>query len=249
MIDDSGGVRSGLAKLSAGLSVGRSVAARKRRLVGFIVPFAFGAALTVGVYFTLADRRRSDNIARFEEIVSEMAAALQANLDLQFETLHGIPPFFAASDEVSRSDFSVFVRPAMRRYSSIYVFQWLPRVTAADRVAFEALLRAEGYPGSGLREILDAENARPAADRPEALSDADSLESQAERLEGRRRDEARWWGRGVIYSALGDRERAMELLQQFEPQWWYDYSWEPGVVIYEPLRDHPEFQELMRPKG
>ena len=167
MTDDRGGVRSGLTKLGAGLSVGRSVSARRRRLVGFIVPFAFGAALTVGVYFTIADRRRSDKLARFEEIVSEMAAALQANLDLQFETLHGIPPFFAASDNVTRSDFSVFVRSAMRRYSSIYVFQWLPRVTAADRVAFEALLRAEGYQGSGLREIVDAENARPAADRPE----------------------------------------------------------------------------------
>ncbi|MCH7717461.1 MAG: CHASE domain-containing protein [Gemmatimonadetes bacterium] len=167
MNEDSGSARRRLAKLNAELSAGDGVVVRKQRLVGFLVPLALGAALTVGIYLIIAKRQQTDKAARFEEVVSEMASALQTNFDLQFETLHAIPPFFAASDHVSRGDFSAFVRPAMRRYPSIYVFQWLPRVTAADRGGFEALLRDEGYQGSGLREIVDAENARPAANRPE----------------------------------------------------------------------------------
>jgi tetratricopeptide (TPR) repeat protein len=81
-----------------------------------------------------------------------------------------------------------------------------------------------------------------------ALSDADSLEWQAELLEGRQRDQARWWCRGVIYGALGDRERAMELFRQFEPQW-YHGPWDHVRAIYEPMSDYPPLQELMRPKG
>ncbi len=167
MNEDSGSARRGLAKLNTALSAGATVAVRKQRLVGFLVPLAVGAALTVGIYVILANGQQTEKAARFEEVVSEMASALQTNFDLQFETLLAIPPFFAASDHISRSDFSTFVRPAMRRYPSIYVFEWLPRVTAADRRGFEALLRDEGYQSSGLREIVDAENARPAANRPE----------------------------------------------------------------------------------
>ena len=166
MGDDSGSSRRALPKLGAGLTAGRGVATG-RRLVGFVLPVAIGAALTILVYVTLTERERSEKVARFEVAVSAMATALQANLDLEFETLLAIPPFFAASDEVTRSDFSLFVRPAMRRYQGVYAFQWLPRITAADRVAFETLLRTEGHQDSGLQEMVDDEDTQSAAARAE----------------------------------------------------------------------------------
>jgi tetratricopeptide (TPR) repeat protein len=81
-----------------------------------------------------------------------------------------------------------------------------------------------------------------------AVSDANVLEAQADQLEGRQRDEARHWGRGVIYAALGDLDRAWELLRQFEP-WWEHSAWDHVRMIYEPMRNHAEFQEMLRPKG
>jgi tetratricopeptide (TPR) repeat protein/TolB-like protein len=55
--------------------------------------------------------------------------------------------------------------------------------------------------------------------------------------------------RGVIAGALGDLGGAVNLLRQgFAGGKWYsvDMKWDP---ILDPLRDHPGFQELMRPKG
>jgi tetratricopeptide (TPR) repeat protein len=57
-----------------------------------------------------------------------------------------------------------------------------------------------------------------------------------------------YW-QGVIAAALGERQQAVDFLRESYDQGrlhdWYD-----GVrVEFESLRDHPDFQELMRPKG
>ena len=50
--------------------------------------------------------------------------------------------------------------------------------------------------------------------------------------------------RAQIAAALGERERAMELLRRSSP------LWEAHVdPLLEPLWDYPPFQEWLRPKG
>jgi DNA-binding SARP family transcriptional activator/TPR repeat protein len=53
------------------------------------------------------------------------------------------------------------------------------------------------------------------------------------------------YNHGSIVGVLGDRERAVELIR--EPGWLLPLFRES--VLWEPLRDYPPFQELMRPKG
>ena len=55
--------------------------------------------------------------------------------------------------------------------------------------------------------------------------------------------------RAMIAAALGERERATELLIDFSAEWFHmahDWAHDPR---FEPLRDYPPFQELIRPKG
>ncbi len=57
------------------------------------------------------------------------------------------------------------------------------------------------------------------------------------------------YGLAQIAAALGDRERAVELLRQaaehmLEPVMWFHVN-----PYLEPLWDYPPFQELIRPKG
>jgi tetratricopeptide (TPR) repeat protein len=85
-------------------------------------------------------------------------------------------------------------------------------------------------------------------DTAQALSDADALENLAQSLEGPARAGARWWNRGVIYGALGDHERAMELFREFQNQWNHG-AYDHIRVLFEPLRDYEPFQEFLRPKG
>jgi tetratricopeptide (TPR) repeat protein len=57
-----------------------------------------------------------------------------------------------------------------------------------------------------------------------------------------------YW-RAAISGALGERDDGLNLLRQAFSEGWY-HSWEHAwYAELAPLRDHPEFQELMRPKG
>jgi CHASE1-domain containing sensor protein len=167
MNDDSQTAPGLLGKISSGSLAGDGSSAHTRRIAEILAPFVLGTALTIGWFVVSSEQVRRDKSLRLEGIASTMAAALNSNFELQFETLNSLPAFFVASDDVTRSDFGIFVRRAMRRFPSIYAFQWLPRVEAADRAAFEARLRVDGIGGNGIREIIDSQNAQPAADRAE----------------------------------------------------------------------------------
>ena len=57
-----------------------------------------------------------------------------------------------------------------------------------------------------------------------------------------------WYGRLVIAGALGSHDRVAELTKDGYGQW--DFSWYDRVnMFFDPIRDRPDFQELMRPKG
>jgi hypothetical protein len=62
-----------------------------------------------------------------------------------------------------------------------------------------------------------------------------------------------YW-RACIAAALGERERAVDLLRQaFAEGEWYSrvilhYYWN-SQIDFESLQNYPPFQELMRPKG
>jgi hypothetical protein len=75
------------------------------------------------------------------------------------------------------------------------------------------------------------------------LSDAAWFEDVPDRTFG-------WWSRGVIYGALGDRERAMGLFRRAFQSRWMQRAWGDYIrVEYEPMRGYPPFEELLRPKG
>jgi hypothetical protein len=54
---------------------------------------------------------------------------------------------------------------------------------------------------------------------------------------------------GAIVGALGERERAVDLLREAfaEGRYFYLYDW--AKVEFTPLREYPSFEELIRPKG
>ena len=55
--------------------------------------------------------------------------------------------------------------------------------------------------------------------------------------------------RARIAAALGERERAVALLQDAFAQGWEYSVWDHRSIDFESLRDYPPFQKLLRPKG
>jgi CHASE1-domain containing sensor protein len=128
-----------------------------------------GVALSAAASFAVRLREGETERLAFERRASELAAALALGFDVPLEVLRGIPALFEASSDVTRGEFQRFVRGALARHRSIYALEWIPRVSRAERAAYEARARDEGIPGFQFSEDAGLGRMVRAAERPEHL--------------------------------------------------------------------------------
>ena len=85
-------------------------------------------------------------------------------------------------------------------------------------------------------------------DREEALEITRWLETLDRSYQSVRGNPTAW--RSIIAAALGDGESAVALYRQALAEGYiFDFPWNWWTLAFEPIRDYPPFQELMRPKG
>jgi two-component system NtrC family sensor kinase len=89
---------------------------------------------------------------QFHQQADRLNVALQQSINNHLEALYSLQAFYSASTEVSRQDFKQFVQPTLSRNSAIHSFNWVLRVPAAQKAAYEAAIRAEGFPGFQIYE-------------------------------------------------------------------------------------------------
>ena len=105
----------------------------------------------LGIFIALmgsrfVERRELSNAMReFDQISSRHAADLQRRIAVSLEGISSIKGLYAASQEVERDEFRVFVQGILERQPEIRAVSWIPRVTSVERAAFERAVREEGY--------------------------------------------------------------------------------------------------------
>jgi PAS domain S-box-containing protein len=80
------------------------------------------------------------------EKTAERTTALQVRSSSALEVLHAVVGLYAASQEVTQSEFEVFVSLVAPRYPEITAVMWVPRVPAAERQAFVQAARGDSLP-------------------------------------------------------------------------------------------------------
>jgi CHASE1-domain containing sensor protein len=83
----------------------------------------------------------------FEARARLIADTMQSRFNEYEGTLQFVRDFFYNSVTVNRQEFSNFVKGAIYRYPAIQALAWNPRVTDAEREAFEESVRKEGFDG------------------------------------------------------------------------------------------------------
>jgi PAS domain S-box-containing protein len=126
-----------------------------------------GFLLAVAVYGVSARYERKRAAAQFEAYLAERASALEAETLAIFDALHSLEAFFDASEEVTREEFSTFVKGTLSRNSAIRAMEWIPRVPGNDRQAHEARGRAVGLAGYYITSRLGGGRIGPASQRAE----------------------------------------------------------------------------------
>ncbi|MBD1588742.1 diguanylate cyclase [Pseudomonas typographi] len=127
------------------------------------VGLACGALVTASLTLGLQRLAEQQLRQRFELLASERYSRLYERFAEQLQCLDTLRRYFAYSEGVTRSAFNGFAAPLLQRTQS---YSWLPRVSDAERAAFEQYAQASGAPGYVIRERV-GEQWVPAAHRPE----------------------------------------------------------------------------------
>ena len=80
-----------------------------------------------------------------KRLAHERTEVIRGQILRSMEVLHGIEGLFEARGDVTREEFRIFVSPALERQPELQALAWDPRVPGAERTAWEARARAEGF--------------------------------------------------------------------------------------------------------
>lgn len=99
------------------------------------------------------------------EQVEERAQAIEAEISHSLSVITSIRSFYLASEFVSRKEFNVFTTPYFAELDSIQALEWIPKVSASQRAAYEKRARDEGLPGFQFTEKSSEGKMVPATER------------------------------------------------------------------------------------
>lgn len=124
-----------------------------------------GVLVTWQAFNMVSEWERQRVQQAFRSAATDRVLMIQREIDQNLGVVQDIGSFFAASREVGRREFRKFVGPALKRHSSIAALQWIPRVSEAERAAFEKAAR-RSFSRFSINELNPAGELIRAARRP-----------------------------------------------------------------------------------
>jgi len=134
-----------------------------------LIVFAIGAAISVGLAFSLRAQSRARERAAFDAETTTIVANLRSAFELPLEVVESTAALFEASRDVTRAEFARFVKPALERYPGVRALEWIPVVPASERLRYETAARSDGLEGFQFRQRNARGEMVPAAARDEYL--------------------------------------------------------------------------------
>lgn len=137
-----------------------------RRYVEFVA--LLGVMISVLAYLRLDADHREHVTERFQQKIDRVAASLERELNLSFETVRFVKSLYEASEFVSADEFKRFTRETLVNNETVAKIAWVPRVSAEERGRFELDRQAE-LPGFEIRETSPDGRLQRAPQRSEYL--------------------------------------------------------------------------------
>ena len=117
------------------------------RVFGPTIPvFILGSVLSVVAFFVVQNWEEERSRNAFENAAHEHSFTLQKSLLSVLEAVESIKALYAASRDVTRAEFGEFAAIEIGDRPAIQALEWIPRVKASERAAYEAAARRDGHP-------------------------------------------------------------------------------------------------------
>ena len=123
-----------------------------RRYIPAALTFWIGTSLSLAASALVWHSENQRMQVQFHEQADRLNVTLQQSINNNLEVLYSLQAFYSASTEVSKQDFKQFVGPTLSRHSAVHSLNWILRVPAAQKAAYEAAIRAEGFPAFQIYE-------------------------------------------------------------------------------------------------
>ncbi len=121
--------------------------------------FVFGFIIAAGGFFAIQNLSRSQAQQEFQAPATQFTATLGEAIDGYVAVVHAAGALYDADDEVSRWKFFEFAGRTLPSYPGIRSLEWVPRVPAGRRRAYEKRASGDGLFDFRINE-RDAQGAR-----------------------------------------------------------------------------------------
>ncbi len=108
----------------------------------FLVGLAFSVALFA---ITMRDSQKAELHQAYQQEGAPLALVLGRSVENTLEAIASISGLYAASNEVDRNEFRAFFEHTFGNNGEIQAVEWIPRISAEDRAAYEAAARRDGF--------------------------------------------------------------------------------------------------------
>jgi CHASE1-domain containing sensor protein/class 3 adenylate cyclase len=103
-----------------------------------------GASLSLVAYDMLERIEHERETAHFALAANHPVANLSNKIQTNLAAVQSLVAFYESSDFVSRKEFDTFALSVLDWHSNLQALEWLPKVTAKEREAFERKARSNG---------------------------------------------------------------------------------------------------------
>lgn len=131
----------------------------------FAIVAAIGLSLSLIAFLLVREIEQSRFAIQFNALAAERVNVLQQQIDRDLDTVASLAALYDSSREVERREFQIFAANLLSRHPSVRALEWLPRVPAAERDAYEQQARADGDANFRISELSAQGDLVPASPR------------------------------------------------------------------------------------
>jgi len=115
-----------------------------RLLLPVMLTLVIGVALSIGALFFGKNLEHDKTMSSFLQTAKTRTATLAGGIESKLHALITISSFYAASKEVDRLEFRMFVETPLSIHAGIQALEWIPRVPDDQRAVYEKTAQQDG---------------------------------------------------------------------------------------------------------
>lgn len=117
--------------------IGEPRALWRSRILPVGVPIVIGLSLFIILFVRFSFWEKGQSLLEFNMLSQQVSDRVQARLESQLVLLEQVESFLGGDEPITREGFKRYIGRTLARYPTVKAVEWVPRVTAGARQAYE----------------------------------------------------------------------------------------------------------------